>query len=600
MDRANSVRTRRMLRAFALVLLIGLVPVGVSSAIIARDSRRHADAQLRQKLENLVNVEQAALSEYFERARSIDRLLARNPDFGGHYAGRPGALAGANAALRYLERLYPTSIGEACFIDRGGAEIARAVRGVSAAKAELSPDESGNPFFRPTFVLRPGEVYQAPPYVSPDTGEWVISNSTPITGRRAIVHFEITIESFRRQAAAAADAAELVVVETRSGRVVFDSTTPQPASGSDGRRVPLGRPLDRRFVAVARAEPARAAAVVDGRRAFYSRFVDRNPNNGNRWTIVAVNDKPLPSSLGAVVGWPLALVIGLLLLVAGAASRRWATALDKGELLDRTEESVRVLTDIAQELRAAALNGEQAAAEQSAAIAETTATIEELATTAATIAEHARSGAEAARQTVETMSEMRAQVEAMAEQSSVLGTRSEEIGEILGLIATMADQTNMLALNATIEAARAGEAGRGFAVVATEVRRLAERSLASSSSIGAIVDAVREDTKSVVAATDEGRRRALNVAELMSSTASILEESILVTQQQASAAAQASQTIQQLRAGTEALVTEQTRRAAIAERLELLVHDLRETVAGRAPVPTAQSTPAEVAASAPA
>ena len=67
----------------------------------------------------------------------------------------------ANEALGYLEELFPDSIGEACFIDRNGPEIARMVRGVRATRADLSPDESGAPFFAPTFALRPGQVYQA-------------------------------------------------------------------------------------------------------------------------------------------------------------------------------------------------------------------------------------------------------------------------------------------------------------------------------------------------------------------------------------------------------------------------------------------------------
>src|SRR5206468_4082707 len=112
----------------------------------------------------------------------------------------------ARAALLYVERLYPSSIGEVCFIDRSGAENARAVRGHLAAESQLSPDESPNPFFGPTFALTPGRVYQSAPYVSPDTDEWVIGNSTTVAGKHvppAIVHFEVTLESFRRTAARA-------------------------------------------------------------------------------------------------------------------------------------------------------------------------------------------------------------------------------------------------------------------------------------------------------------------------------------------------------------------------------------------------------------
>ena len=132
------------------------------------------------------------------------------------------------AALGYLEQLYPTSIGEACVIDRSGHEVARVVFGKHASFADLSPDESGNPFFRPTFALPAGVVYQAPPYVSPDTGEWVISNSTVVPSpdghSRAFFHFEVGIESFRR-AAAESHTAHLLVRTLAESATALDNLT---------------------------------------------------------------------------------------------------------------------------------------------------------------------------------------------------------------------------------------------------------------------------------------------------------------------------------------------------------------------------------------
>ncbi len=89
---------------------------------------------------------------------------------------------------------------------------------------------------------------------------------------------------------------------------------------------------------------------------------------------------------------------------------------------------------------------------------------------------------------------------ATANMMRTLGERSEEIGNIIGMISNIAEQTNLLALNASIEAARAGEHGRGFAVVADEVRKLAEQSSQATGQIATLVqdiqlkieDAVRE------------------------------------------------------------------------------------------------------------
>ena len=81
-----------------------------------------------------------------------------------------------------------------------------------------------------------------------------------------------------------------------------------------------------------------------------------------------------------------------------------------------------------------------------------------------------------------------------------LGQSSQEIGNVIKVISSIAQQTNLLALNATIEAARAGEAGRGFAVVANEVKELAKQTARATEEITGKINAIQRDTSAAVEA----------------------------------------------------------------------------------------------------
>ncbi len=247
---------------------------------------------------------------------------------------------------------------------------------------------------------------------------------------------------------------------------------------------------------------------------------------------------------------------------------------DRDELLAQLRSTSALLGGVAGELHSTARSAAAVTSEQSSAVAQTSATIEELATTAGSIADNVRAVAEVAERAGDTMRDMQGKVEAIAERALSLGEQAQKIGEILQLINDIAGQTNMLALNAAIEAARAGEAGKGFAVVAAEVRKLAERSIHSTDSISVIITGVQDETNATIMATEQGTRQAREVGELMASTATMLEESILATQQQKSAADQVDSAIQQIRDGADQLATEQVQWSTTAERLDTLVGEL--------------------------
>ncbi|WP_375075830.1 MULTISPECIES: methyl-accepting chemotaxis protein [unclassified Pseudomonas] len=190
--------------------------------------------------------------------------------------------------------------------------------------------------------------------------------------------------------------------------------------------------------------------------------------------------------------------------------------------LQRIGESSNLLASSSEELQAVTEDATRGLYQQNdeieqaaTAVNQMTATVEEVAQNAVSTSEASRQsdqaaqgGQEQVRKTVDSIHLLARDVTETSDEIGKLAGNVREISQVVTVIRSIAEQTNLLALNAAIEAARAGEQGRGFAVVADEVRALAHRTQQSTGEIEQMIESIQRGTEHAVAAMQSSSTRA--------------------------------------------------------------------------------------------
>jgi diguanylate cyclase (GGDEF)-like protein len=302
-------------------LIVGVLLIPTALGVAQLDHDRDV-SQLERSLTAETEQQAGALESYFARARANILLTANSSGFA-RVLAEPGTRAEkvrrqtrsmreVTHQLAYLERLYPASIGETCFIDARGEEYARVVRGDVAPPRDLSTEEELTVFFAPTFALRFGQVHQTEPYVSPDTKEWVIANAAlipqPDGHKRAFVHFEVTMESFRR-VLSETDGYKLRIIDAHTGAVVIDGDH----AVRKGAR--LSPPGERRVTEFTGSRKATGVTRIDGRITAFRR-IRATTGNINDWYVAASTATPTGTTLSSAGPVPITMLAVALIVIA--------------------------------------------------------------------------------------------------------------------------------------------------------------------------------------------------------------------------------------------------------------------------------------------
>ena len=233
--------------------------------------------------------------------------------------------------------------------------------------------------------------------------------------------------------------------------------------------------------------------------------------------------------------------------------------------------------------------------EQASSLEETASSMEELNATVKQNADNAKAANDLAHRSNEIASRGGEMVKRVVTTMGDIQDSSRKIADIIGVIDSIAFQTNILALNAAVEAARAGEQGRGFAVVATEVRNLAQRSATAAKEIKALIAESVDKVEGGAKLVQQAGSTMDEVVNSFQRVAALVGDITAASREQSSGIEQVTQAVSQMDEVTQqnAALVEQA--AAAAESLEEQAQGLVQAVGSfklaQAELPAAREVP---------
>jgi methyl-accepting chemotaxis protein len=174
----------------------------------------------------------------------------------------------------------------------------------------------------------------------------------------------------------------------------------------------------------------------------------------------------------------------------------------------------------------------------------------------------AEDGREVVDKTIRAMSELSGKIRASCSNIETLNSKTVNIGQILEVIKSISQQTNLLALNAAIEAARAGEAGRGFAVVADEVRNLAHRTQESAQEIQQMIEELQVGSRDSMTTMTESQRYS--------------EESVEIANLAGERLGSVTQRIGEIDSMNQSVATATEEQTSVVEMLNVDIHEINQ------------------------